>query len=295
MKVKNLLMGLSLFALVSCGTRLTNPQIPVLEDFRDKNITKAIKVDEAQRKKIERNIENVYTTQYSVNQSGSYGYSQSEITKDYVMNNYNTYKVDVYYDLENKYVETSMQDYIYAFQKVNGEYVTYAQNFPHIDDLLTDEYMDSIFSSTDMFYSWEIFEYVKNMTTPSKEQSIDTGKIKIDYKTQEQKIYHTLVCTEDNGRGDFTIKVEGQMSYTYELTMLGYEYDAEVITRQMEIVYEDYLVSEVLIYYSLIQEPVKENGNIVYSSSNTDCIIYMTYDYNVDEETFTPTFLNGES
>lgn len=296
MKNKKVILGLFAVLLTSCGTRLTDPQIPQLHEFKDENLNRAIRVGEQDKKEIKDDVKNLLMEQYvPVMMDGQL----VEYSKEFAIEN-GVY-APVYYDFENKYLETHILNYTLALQKVGNEFVKNGSYFDLVGDIFDDEYCEYIFEyGVTGIYSWEILDFVKMMTIPQADLSMNFAGINVSQTSSEQKFYHNLTCVRDDGNGNFEVSVSGDISYvvTEQLsTNLGgeemsIEYKSTVKTDKIDIVYKDHKVSEFLVHTTVTQDDVYDNdGNVIGNGYVHDYVLYTAYQYNVGEDVFKPSFL----
>lgn len=296
MKNKSYLLIFSLFALVSCGTRLTNPQIPELTEFEDENLNNAIRVSEQKKKEIKEDVHNIYMEEYIPYITGE---NEFEYSKEYAINN--SINCPTYHDVDNNYLEMRVLGYDLAIQKINGEIVKNGSYFDLVGDIFDENYYNSLFEFDENIYSWDILDLVKSMTVPQTETSVSIMGATEVSTASNQKFYENLTCTRDDGNGNFAVTIDGEISYVnnQKITIpdneggtIEIESSTLVNTKRMDVEYVDHKVSEILIHMEMFHEPkFDENDEMVSYDSATQILLYLKYQYNVGEDVFVPTYL----
>lgn len=272
MKVKNLLVLPILFIFTSCENRLLETLAP--SNFKDEDIKSEVNMSENEKSEVRASVHNFASRSYLAT-----GSNVDEIpTSEYYSRMIETQPMmKMYASIDDNFIEFETSGYRGRIDKDGDEYSTSGTYFDFVGEYVGDGFAKTMYDqyNSEMIYSFGIMTAIYQTYS----QNISVGGYSIEYNSKDSEWYKKMVCTENKGDGDLTIKLNGTITIG---TIMKDQSSGEVIsTTEADMNYVELKFENHLLQYCLVYERVY---NIVDGERKTatSALSLSTYEYNVN-------------
>lgn len=275
-----------LITLSSCA--LVDPQIPQSTDFEDAELRAATSVSESDKNSIRSSTHNFYSKYYMAMQyPDSYPYSYyvtssfdiRNTPKDQYINEIHKGNpmMEMYFSFDDNYLEFICLGYDGIIRKVGNEYTTSGSYFNLVGSYFNADMVKAFYDTyaNGYIYSFDMLEIAKELYGGNQITSTVSGTTQTT-TISDDEWYKKLVCTNNNGNGNFSVALGNPITVKKTTTYEGTNYEIEYTIDSADFVFENHRLKSGLIH-EIEKDILKSMG----FEGDLDTLTLEEYQYNV--------------